>query len=80
VTLPLGLFWAFAISKAVQVRRRPVTVGPNQIIGEEAVVRSPEQVQVAGELWHAHRADGGKLVPGDHVQVEAVDGLDLTVR
>ena len=80
VTIPLGLFWAFAISKAVQVRRRPVTVGPNQIIGEEAVVRSPGQVFVAGELWHAHRADGGELVPGDHVQVEAVDGLDLTVQ
>jgi membrane-bound serine protease (ClpP class) len=80
VTIPLGLFWAFAISKAVQVRRRPVTVGPDQIIGEEAVVRSPGQVQVAGELWHPHRADGGELVPGDHVQVEAVDGLDLTVR
>src|SRR5207302_6406783 len=80
VTIPLGLFWAFALTKAVQVRRRPVTVGPNQIIGEEAVVRSPGQVQVAGELWQAHRADGGKLVPGDHVQVEAVDGLELTVR
>jgi membrane protein implicated in regulation of membrane protease activity len=43
-------------------------------------VRTPEQVYVAGELWHAHRSDGGDLVPGDHVQVEAVDGLDLTVR
>jgi membrane-bound serine protease (ClpP class) len=80
VTVPLGLFWAFAISKAVQVRRRPVSVTPNRVIGEEAVVRSPGQVLVAGELWQAHRADGGRLVPGDHVQVEAVDGLDLTVR
>src|SRR4029077_2223654 len=77
VTIPLGLFWVFALSKAVQVRRRPVMVGPNRVIGEEAVVRTPEQVYVAGELWHAHRADGGDLVPGDHVQVESVDGLDL---
>ena len=48
--------------------------------GLEATVRSPGQVFVEGELWHAHRADGGELVPGDHVEVEAVDGLDLTVR
>ena len=31
-------------------------------------------------LWQAHRADGAALVPGDHVQVEGVDGLELTVR
>jgi membrane-bound serine protease (ClpP class) len=80
VTIPLGLFWVFALSKAVQVRRRPVSVGPNRVVGEEAVVRSPGQVFVAGELWRARRADGGDLVPGDHVQVESVDGLELTVR
>jgi membrane-bound serine protease (ClpP class) len=80
VTIPLGLFWAFALTKAVAVRRRPVSVGPNRVVGEEAVVRTPGQVQVAGELWKAHRADGGELIPGDHVQVEAVDGLELTVR
>jgi membrane-bound serine protease (ClpP class) len=80
VTVPLGLFWAFAISKAVQVRRRPVLVGPNRVLGEEGVVRTPGQVFVAGELWRARRADGTDLTPGDHVQVEAVDGLELTVR
>ena len=80
VTIPLGLFWVFALTKAVQVRRRPVTVGPNRVIGEQAVVRTPGQVLVAGELWQAHRADGSDLVPGDHVRVEAVDGLELTVR
>ena len=80
VTIPLGLFWAFAITKAVQVRRRPPSVGPNRVVGEEAVVRTPGQVLVAGELWRARRADGGDLMPGDHVQVEAVDGLELTVR
>ena len=80
VTIPLGLFWAVAMTKAVQVRRRPPTVGPNLILGEEAVVRSPGQVLVGGELWQARRADGSELVPGDHVQVEGVDGLELTVR
>jgi membrane protein implicated in regulation of membrane protease activity len=36
-------------------------------------------VFVDGELWHAHRADGGDLVLGEHVRVEKVDGLELTV-
>jgi membrane-bound serine protease (ClpP class) len=80
VTLAIGLFWAFALTKAVQVRRRPVTVGPTRVVGEEAVVRTPGQVFVAGELWRARRADGGDLVPGEHVHVEGVDGLELTVR
>ena len=80
VTIPLGLFWAFAMSKAVQVRRRPAAVGPNRVVGEEGLVKTPGQVYVAGELWRARRSDGSALVPGDHVQVEAVDGLELTVR
>ena len=45
-----------------------------------AVVRSPGQVFVEGELWQAHRTDGRDLVPGEHVKVESVDGLELTVR
>jgi membrane-bound serine protease (ClpP class) len=80
LTITLGLFWAFALTKAVQVRRRPVAVGESRVVGEEAVVRTPRQVIVAGELWRARRADGGDLVPGEHVRVEARDGLELTVR
>jgi membrane protein implicated in regulation of membrane protease activity len=80
VTIPLGLFWVFAMTKAVAVRRRPALVRPNRVVGEEAVVRAPGQVFVDGELWQARRADGGELVPGDHVRVEGVDGLELTVR
>jgi membrane-bound serine protease (ClpP class) len=80
ITVTLGAFWAFALSKAVQVRRRPVTVGPNRVVGEDAVVRTPGQVFVAGELWHAHRDDGGELVPGEHVRVTAVHGLELVVE
>ena len=79
-TIALGAFWAFALAKAVQVRRRPVTVGPLRVVGSEAVVRSPGQVFVEGELWRAHRTDGRDLVPGEHVEVESVDGLELTVR
>jgi membrane-bound serine protease (ClpP class) len=80
ITLALGGFWAFALGKAVQVRRRPVAVGPQRVLGQDAVVRFPGQVYVEGELWHAHRTDGRQLVPGEHVEVESVDGLELTVR
>jgi membrane-bound serine protease (ClpP class) len=80
ITGVLGTFWAFALTKAVQVRRRPVTVGPNRVVGEDAVVRTPAQVFVAGELWHAYRADGADLVPGEHVRVKAVHGLELVVE
>ena len=79
LTVALGLIWAFAIGKAVQVRRRPVEVSPLRVVGAEAVVRAPGQVFVAGELWRAHRSDGRTLVPGEHVHVEAVDGIELTV-
>jgi membrane-bound serine protease (ClpP class) len=80
LTVTLGAFWAFALSKAVQVRRRPVTVGPNRVVGENAVVRTPGQVFVAGELWRAHRDDGADLVPGEQVRVKAVHGLELVVE
>ena len=80
ITITLGAFWAFALSKAVQVRRRPVIVGPNRVIGSEAVVRTPGQVFVAGELWRARREDGSQLVPGDHVARHGRPGLELTVE
>ena len=79
-TLVIGLFWVFALTKAVQVRRRPVTVGPQRVVGSEGVVRAPGQVFVEGELWHAHRNDGGELVPGERVRVAGMEGLELTVQ
>jgi membrane-bound serine protease (ClpP class) len=79
-TLAIGSIWVFAITKAMQVRRRPPEIGPVRVLGADAVVRTPNQVFVEGELWRARRADGGDLVPGQHVQVDGVDGLELTVR
>ena len=80
ITLMLGAFWAFAITKAVQVRRRPALVVPSRVVGADGVVRTPGQVFVGGELWRARRHGGGDLVPGEHVRVTAVDGLELTVE
>jgi membrane-bound serine protease (ClpP class) len=78
-TLAIGLFWVFALTKAVEVRRRPARVVPARVVGAEAVVRTPGQVFVEGELWRAHRDDGAALIPGSHVRVAAMDGLELTV-
>ena len=71
---------AAAVTASVAVRRRPVIVGPNRVVGEDAVVRTPGQVFVAGELWRARRDDGEQLVPGEHVRVKDVQGLELTVE
>ena len=53
-------------------RRRRVATGAEALVGRTAVVSSPSQVRVAGELWEARSED--VLVPGDEVEVRAVDG------
>jgi membrane-bound serine protease (ClpP class) len=81
VTLVLGTLWAFAISKAVQVKRRPVSVGPEEIVGQIGEVRRDGMVAVRGELWKARAPEGQDLHLGQQVEVEAVeDGLVLDVR
>jgi membrane-bound serine protease (ClpP class) len=78
VTALLGGFWAFAISKAVAVRRAPVRVSPQQIVGMEGVARGGGQVFVRGELWRARSSES--LRPGDRVRVASLDGLTLDVH
>lgn len=58
-------------------RRRKSPVGPEALVGQTAVVATPTQVRVAGELWAA-RGDA-PLRAGDDVEVVAVDGLTLEV-
>jgi membrane-bound serine protease (ClpP class) len=80
VAVALGGAWAFALGKAVQVRRRPVTVGVHELVGAPAVVRQDGYVAVRGELWRARSVDGQPLRPGDRVRVEDINGLVLSVR
>ncbi len=76
----LALFMGFALTKAVQARRRPVEVGAHLLVGAHGQVRRGGLVFVNGELWRARSRDGRPLVPGDEVEVEAVaDGLELVV-
>jgi membrane-bound serine protease (ClpP class) len=73
IAVVLGLGWAFAISKAVQVRRTPVSVGPQQMVGEIGEFRGDGQVFVRGELWRARVPEGSSLRRGARVRVDAVD-------
>ena len=76
----IAAFWTFALGKGFAARRQPISVGPQTILGQTGEVRAPGLVFVNGELWQAHADDDAELVPGEHVEVEAVDGLVLTVK
>jgi membrane-bound serine protease (ClpP class) len=79
VTVLLGGFWAIAVGKSVAARRRPVLVGPQEIVGMEGVVRPGGRVFVRGELWRAKSDE--RLQAGDHVAVDRIDdGLTLDVH
>jgi membrane-bound serine protease (ClpP class) len=80
IAVVLGATWAFALSKAVEVRRRPVEVGSQLIAGSVGEVRGNGLVFVNGELWEARTPSGEQLRPGQRVRVESLDGLVLTVR
>ena len=80
VAVVLGAVWVFALSKALQVRRSAVEVDPQLIAGSVGEVRENGLVYVNGELWQARTAHGEELHRGDHVLVESLDGLVLTVR
>jgi membrane protein implicated in regulation of membrane protease activity len=58
-------------------KRRRSSVGAEALVDQKAVVATPTQVRVAGELWAA-RAER-PLVPGEEVTVRAVEGLTLVV-
>ena len=59
-------------------RRRRAVTGVEALIGKRAVVSTPTQVRVAGELWEARSER--PLRPGEQVVVRAVDGLTLFVE
>jgi len=56
-------------------RRRRSPVGAEALVGQRAVVSSPTQVRVAGELWEATSDEA--LVPGQELVGAAVTGLTL---
>jgi membrane-bound serine protease (ClpP class) len=81
LALVLGVAWAFAISKAVQIRRSPVAVGAHTIVGEIGEYRGSGLVFVNGELWRARVPEGEPLKQGQKVRVDNVEpGLVLDVE
>ena len=80
VAVILGSVWAFAVGKAWQVRHKPAEVTPERIAGAVGEVRRDGLVYVDGELWQARTESGELLQPGQHVRVESLDGLVLTVK
>jgi membrane-bound ClpP family serine protease len=78
---------AVAARKALAVSRRRARGGADGLIGRVGVVRRDVgpvgDVFVEGELWRARRSwvdEDGVLQEGEHVVVERVHGLTLSVR
>ena len=57
----LGAFVIFAMTKIVQVRRKPVEVGLHSMVGTQGVVRRDGYVLAHGELWRARAAGDAEL-------------------
>lgn len=69
-----------AVARAM---RSPVETGSEGLVGQRGEVVEAEggkpRVRIEGEIWHA--VSGDELVPGDRVEVLAVEeGLTLRVR
>jgi membrane-bound serine protease (ClpP class) len=85
VTILLVAFFGFLVTTIVRSRRRRVVTGREGMIGATGIVRrevGPIRrglVLVQGELWQAVSPEG-RLAPDEHVFVQSVDGLLLSVR
>ncbi|WP_028062723.1 NfeD family protein [Solirubrobacter soli] len=80
VALTGGAWVSVVARKALGTRRLRER---NSLVGRMGVARSADSVFVDGALWHARQWDlegEAPFAPGDHVVVEHVNGLTLTVR
>lgn len=82
VALPFAAITMFLVSVVVKARRNKVLTGPEGMIGEIGVARTPlepeGQVLVHGEYWDA--IAGSPIPAGAPVRVKAVAGLKLQVE
>lgn len=83
VAAAVGAYLIFVVTSIIRVRRQPVAVGVETMVGQHARTRSPLDpdgiVLIEGELWRATAVDGF-LAEGEEVVVTAIDGLTLKVR
>jgi len=73
IAVVIGSAWLFAMTKAVQVRRSPVSVGPQMIVGEIGEFRGDGQVFVRGKLWRAKAPEGLSLRRGQKVRIDGIE-------
>jgi membrane-bound ClpP family serine protease len=75
-------FVAFVIYAIVKGQMRRHSAGVEEMIGKEAVVRTPLEpegtVLAEGELWTAV-AEDSRIEPGEEVIITRVEGLKLWV-
>jgi len=81
--LATGAFFAFVVTKALMIQRRPAVGGMTGMVGQVGVVRQPLEphgmVLVNGELWKAE-SESGSLSAGEPVVVTRQEGFVLWVR
>ncbi|UCB57702.1 MAG: nodulation protein NfeD [Candidatus Omnitrophota bacterium] len=82
VAVSLGLISTFLITLVIKAHRRKITIGQEALIGQRATAQtniSPKgKVFIHGEIWDAQSSD--KILKGQEVIIEKVEGLKLIVR
>lgn len=82
VAIALLLYFAFVIRAIVQSRRRPPSVGYEDLLGKTAIAKTPLDpeglVFLNGELWKAKSTDASIAVAAE-VVVQGAEGLRLKV-
>ncbi len=86
-TALVGGFFGFALTRALQLRRKAATTGEEELIGAVAEVATPlapggpeGQVNLRGELWRARLDSGEPAGAGARVKVLKREGLTLVVK
>jgi membrane-bound ClpP family serine protease len=82
VTILIGGFLTFVVSRVIKAHRRQATTGREELTGKTATVKvalkPAGMVLFKGELWSAV-SESGQVEPGEEVIINKVDGLRLYV-
>ncbi|MCX6833794.1 MAG: nodulation protein NfeD [candidate division Zixibacteria bacterium] len=78
ITLVMAALFGIVIWLVIKAHHRKVSTGGEGMLGKTAVVRTNDMVYVDGALWKAQCDE--ELLPGDKVQIVAIDKLLLKVK
>jgi membrane-bound serine protease (ClpP class) len=83
ISLTLGAFFAFIVSKGIAIQYRRPATGMESLVGKTATARTALSpygtVFLFGERWEAALQEG-TAQPGDQVEVIGSEGMRLVVR